>query len=47
MNVTLMTTAQSTVGDKPDWVTYFIQDPQTKQFVHTTYFRFPRTPGST
>ena len=41
VNVTLMTTAQSTVGDKPDWVTYFIQDPQTKQFVHTTYFSVP------
>ncbi len=41
VNVTLMTTAQSTVGDKPDWVTYFIQDPQTKQFVHTTYFKVP------
>ena len=41
VNVTMMTTAQSTVGDKPDWVTYFIQDPQTKQFVHTTYFKVP------
>ena len=41
VNVTLMTTAQSTVGDKPDWVTYFIQNPQTKQFVHTTYFKVP------
>jgi hypothetical protein len=41
VNVTLMTTAQSTVGDKPDWVTYFIQDPQSKQFVHTTYFKVP------
>ena len=41
VNVTLMTAAQSTVGDKPNWVTYFIQDPQTKQFVHTTYFAVP------
>ena len=41
VNVTLMTTAQSTVGDKPDWVTYFVQDPQSKQFVHTTYFKVP------
>ncbi|MGH3171099.1 MAG: hypothetical protein ACRDN0_35190 [Trebonia sp.] len=41
VNVTLMTTAQSTVGQKPDWVSYFIQDPQTKQFVHTTYFAVP------
>ena len=27
MNVTLMTTAQTTVTNKPDWVTYFIQNP--------------------
>jgi hypothetical protein len=41
VNVTLMTTAQSTVGQKPDWVSYFIQDPKTKQWVHTTYFAVP------
>jgi hypothetical protein len=41
VNVTLMTAAQTTVTNKPDWVTYFIQDPQTKQFVHTTYFAVP------
>jgi hypothetical protein len=41
VNVTLMTAAQTTVTDKPDWVTYFIQNPQTKQFVHTTYFEVP------
>jgi hypothetical protein len=41
VNVTLMTTAQSTVGQKPDWVSYFIQNPRTKQFVHTTYFAVP------
>ncbi len=41
VNVTLMTAAQSTVGQKPDWVTYFVQDPQTHQFVHTTYFAVP------
>jgi hypothetical protein len=41
VNVTLMTAAQSTVGDKPNWVTYFIQNPQSKQFVHTTYFKVP------
>jgi hypothetical protein len=41
VNVTLMTTAQTTVTNKPDWVTYFIQDPSTKQFVHTTYFKVP------
>lgn len=41
VNVTLMTTAQSTVGQKPDWVTYFVKDPKTGQFVHTTYFAVP------
>ena len=41
VNVTLKTTAQTTVTNKPDWVTYFIQDPQTKQCVHTTYFAVP------
>ena len=41
VNVTLMTAAQTTVTNKPDWVTYFIQNPQTKQFVHTTYFAVP------
>jgi hypothetical protein len=41
VNVTLMTTAQSTEGQKPDWVSYFIKDPKTGQFVHTTYFKVP------
>jgi hypothetical protein len=41
VNVTMMTTPQTTVTDKPDWVSYFIQNPQTKEFVHTTYFAVP------
>ena len=41
VNVTLMTAAQTTVTDKPDWVTYFIKNPSTGQFVHTTYFKVP------
>ena len=41
VNVTMMTTPQTTVTDKPDWVSYFIQNPQTKEFVHTTYFKVP------
>jgi hypothetical protein len=41
VNVTMMTTAQSSSGSKPDWVTYFIEDPSTHQFVHTTYFKVP------
>ena len=30
---------QTTVTTKPDWISYFIQDPKTKQWVHTTLFR--------
>ena len=41
VNVVLQTDAQATVTNKPAWVTYFIQDPQTKQWVHTTYFAVP------
>ena len=41
VNVVLQTAPQTTVADDPDWVTYFIQDPQTKQWVHTTYFSVP------
>jgi hypothetical protein len=41
VNVTLMTTPETTVTDKPDWVTYFIKNPQSGQFVHTTYFKVP------
>ncbi|HEX6451344.1 MAG TPA: hypothetical protein VF060_18000 [Trebonia sp.] len=41
VNVTLMTAPQTTVTNKPDWVTYFIKDPKTGQFVHTTYFAVP------
>ena len=32
---------QTTVSTKPDWVSYFIQDPTTKQWVHTTLFKIP------
>jgi hypothetical protein len=41
VDVTLMTTAQTTVTNKPDWVTYFIKNPSTNQFDHTTYFAVP------
>jgi hypothetical protein len=41
VNVTLMTTPQTTVSTKPDWVSYFIKDPATGKFVHTTYFEVP------
>ncbi len=41
VNVVLQTDAQNTVTNKPAWVSYFIQNPQTKQWVHTTYFEVP------
>jgi hypothetical protein len=41
VNVVLQTDAQNTVTNHPDWVSYFIQSPQTKQWVHTTYFAVP------
>jgi hypothetical protein len=41
VNVVLQTDAQNGVTNKPDWVSYFIQDPKTKQWVHTTYFEVP------
>src|SRR5260370_13150981 len=41
VNVTMQTDAQTTVTDKPDWVTYFIENPQTGQCDHTTLFKVP------
>lgn len=41
VNVVMQTAAQTSVTNRPDWVTYFVQDPQTKQWVHTTYFKVP------
>jgi len=41
VNVTLMTTPETTVTTKPDWVSYFIKNPSTGNFDHTTYFAVP------
>ncbi len=41
VNVTMQTDAQTTVTDKPDWVTYFIKNPQTGHWDHTTLFKVP------
>jgi hypothetical protein len=41
VDITLMTTPQTTISNKPDWVSYFIKDPATGQFEHTTYFEVP------
>ena len=41
VNVVLQEDAQNSVSSKPDWVSYFVQNPQTKQWVHTTLFKVP------
>ena len=41
VNVTMMTTPVNTVTNKPAWVSYFIMNPATHQWVHTTYFEVP------
>jgi hypothetical protein len=41
VNVVLQTAPETTSGSDPDWVTYYVQDPKTKQWVHTTYFSVP------
>jgi hypothetical protein len=41
VHVVLQEDPQNTVTSKPDWVSYFIQDPKTKAWVHTTLFRVP------
>jgi hypothetical protein len=41
VNVVMMTAAQTTVTNKPDWVSYFIRNPSTGNFDHTTYFAVP------
>jgi hypothetical protein len=41
VNVVLQEDPQNTVSSRPDWVSYFVQDPQTKKWVHTTLFTVP------
>ncbi len=41
VNVVMQTDPQNSVTNHPDWVSYFIQNPQTKQWIHTTYFAVP------
>jgi hypothetical protein len=41
VNLVMQEDPQTTSGTRPDWVTYFIQDPTTKQWVHTTLFKVP------
>ncbi len=41
VNVVLQEDAQNSVSSRPDWVSYFVQDPATHQWVHTTLFTVP------
>jgi hypothetical protein len=41
VNVVMQEAPQTTVTTDPDWVTFFIQSPQTHKWVHTTNFSVP------
>jgi hypothetical protein len=41
VNVVLQEDPQNDSATTPDWVTYYTQDPTTKQWVHTTLFSVP------
>jgi hypothetical protein len=41
VHVVLQEDPQNTVSTHPDWVSYFIQNPTTKQWEHTTLFKVP------
>ncbi len=41
VHIVLQETPETTITNKPDWVSYFIQDPTTKKWVHTTLFKVP------
>jgi hypothetical protein len=41
VSIVLQEDPQNNSANHPDWVSYYIQDPQSKQWVHTTYFKVP------
>ena len=41
VNVVLQEDPQNNSASKPDWVSYYVQDPATKQWKHTTLFSVP------
>jgi hypothetical protein len=41
VHVVLQEDPQNTVSTHPDWVSYFIQDPTSHQWLHTTIFSVP------
>ncbi len=42
VNVVLQEDPQNNSSSKPDWVSYYVQDPKTHQWVHTTLFTLPK-----
>ena len=41
VHVVMQEDPQNTVSTHPDWVSYFIQDPKTHAWIHTTIFKVP------
>jgi hypothetical protein len=41
LNLVLQEDPQNNSSSKPDWVSYYVQDPKTHQWVHTTLFEVP------
>jgi hypothetical protein len=41
VHIVMQEDAQNTVSSHPDWVSYFIQDPKTGKWLHTTLFSVP------
>ncbi len=41
VDVVLQEDAQNNTATRPDWVSYYTQDPSSKQWVHTTLFSVP------
>ena len=41
VNVVLQEDPQNNSASKPDWVSYYVQDPTNSQWVHTTLFTVP------
>jgi hypothetical protein len=41
VNVVMQEDPQNDVSAHPDWVSYFVQDPTSHQWVHTTLFQVP------
>jgi hypothetical protein len=41
VNLVLQEDPQNNSSSRPDWVSYFVQDPKTHRFIHTTLFSIP------